>query len=177
MNRIKFDISTIFNEYQKKDDLIALFKNDPKALNKLIEFSLDHSNNKAWRASLLLGHLMTKNDKQVIPYIDKIIKILPQITHDGHQRQLLIILDKLTLNEDQNGHLFNHCLTIWEDVNKIPSTRIRSFRAMFKMTKNHPELKDELRLFTTDYFTRTLSPGIKVSFQKIINKIGVTENQ
>ena len=92
------------------------------------------------------------------------------LKHDGHQRQLLIILDKLSLNEAQNGHLFNHCLSIWEEVGKIPSTRVRAFQAMVKMTANFPELKAELRLFTTDYYTQTLSEGIKASFQRLVGK-------
>ena len=111
---------------------------------------------------------MKKEDLIVSPHIDSFIKCLPLLTHDGHQRQLLIILDKLSLNEDQNGHLFNHCLSLWEAVHKIPSTRIRSFQAMVKMTVEFPELKDELKLFTTNYYTQSLSEGIKISFLRLV---------
>ena len=114
--------------------------------------------------------LLKKNDNRVIPFIDDFIACLPSLTHDGHQRQLLIILDKLQLNEDQNGHLLNHCLSIWEQVHKIPSTRIRAFQAMVKMTNEYPELKEELQLFTTNYYTQTLSKGIKISFLRLINE-------
>lgn len=166
---LKPSIAVIFELYTKNRDMLNYVKEHPKLFTELIEASLDSEHQKAWRAAMLLGHAMKKNVR-VTPYIDSVIGCLPLLTHDGHQRQLLIILDQLTLNEDQNGHLFNHCLSFWEDVHKIPSTRIRSFQAMVKMTTDFPELKKELRLFTTDYYCQTLSEGIKVSFQRLITK-------
>ena len=148
--------------------MLELIKSLPNWFYKLISASMDLKHPKAWRAAMIIGHIMKKNDPRATPHINDFIDCLPHLTHDGHQRQVLIILDKLTLNEDQNGHLFNHCLSIWEQVNKIPSTRIRAFQAMIKMTKQFPELKDELKLFTTDYYSQTLSEGIKVTFDRIV---------
>lgn len=165
---LKPSIAVIFELYTKNRDMLNYVKEHPKLFTELIEASLDREHPKAWRAAMLLGHAMKKNDVRLMAYIDSFIECLPLLTHDGHQRQLLIILNQLTLNEDQNGHLFNHCLSFWEDVHKIPSTRIRSFQAMIKMTTDFPELKKELRLFTTDYYSRTLSKAIKISFDRLV---------
>lgn len=165
---LKPSIEEIFNRFRKNGEMLSYINSKPQLFNDLIEASLDTVHPKAWRAAMLLGHAMKKSDQRVSPYIDEFIKCLPMLKHDGHQRQLYIILDKLSLDEDQNGHLFNHSLSIWEQVHKIPSTRYRAFFAMTKMTKDYPELKEELLLFTTDYYTQTLSEGIKGSFQKLI---------
>lgn len=151
--------------------MLAYVKQHPNLFKDLIEASLDTKHPKAWRAAMLLGNAMKKNDKRVVPYITTFIECLPLLSHDGHQRQVLIILDKLSLNENQNGCLFDHCLSLWEQVNKIPSTRMRSFQAMVKMTSQYPELKDELKLFTTNYYTQTLSEGIKISFTRMVSKL------
>ena len=167
---LKPSIAVIFEDFTKNADMLVYVRANPSLFIDLIGASLDTKHPKAWRAAMLLGHAMKKNDARVTPYIDSFIEHLPLLKHDGHQRQSLIILDKLTLNEAQNGHLFNHCLSFWEQVNKIPSTRIRSFQAMVKMAADFPELKTELKLFTTDYYTQTLSAGIKVSFQRLVAK-------
>ena len=167
-NSLKPSIAVIFERYNKNTDMLIYVGARPNLFADLIEASLDSEHPKAWRSAMLLGHAMKKNDSRLVPFIGEFINCLPLLNHDGHQRQLLIVLDKLTLNDDQNGYLFNHCLSFWEDVHKIPSTRIRAFRAMVKMTKNFPELKDELRLFATDYYSQTLSKGIKVSFDRLV---------
>lgn len=170
-NSLKPSIAVIFERYNKNTDMLIYVNEHPNLFVDLIEASLDNQHPKAWRAAMLLGHAMKKDDVRLQPYINDLITCLPLLNHDGHQRQLLIILDKLTLNDDQNGHLFNHCLSLWEDVHKIPSTRIRSFQAMVKMTKDFPELKDELRLFATDYYSKTLSKSIKISFERLVFKL------
>jgi len=168
---LKPSISTIFKQFRKNIHMLAYVKQHPNLFKDLIEASLDTKHPKAWRAAMLLGNAMKKNDKRVVPYITTFIECLPLLSHDGHQRQVLIILDKLSLNENQNGCLFDHCLSLWEQVNKIPSTRMRSFQAMVKMTSQYPELKDELKLFTTNYYTQTLSEGIKISFTRMVSKL------
>ncbi len=150
--------------------MLNYLKAHPDLFSDLIEASLVITHPRAWRSAMLLGHAIQKEDSRLMPFVDDFIACLPNLNHDGHQRQILIVLDKLKLNEDQNGHLFNHCLSLWEDVNKIPSTRIRAFQAMVKMTNEYPELKEELQLFTTNYYTQTLSEGIKISFLRLINE-------
>ena len=168
MNTLKPSIAYIFKTYNKNQDMLNYLKAHPDLFSDLIEASLVITHPRAWRSAMLLGHAIKKNDNRIIPFIDDFIACLPNLTHDGHQRQLLIVLDRFQLNEDQNGHLFNHCLSIWEEVQKISSTRIRAFQAMVKMTNEYPELKDELRLFTTDYYTKTLTEGIKISFLRLV---------
>ena len=119
---------------------------------------------------------MKKNDTRIVPYIDTIIEIIPNKT-DGHQRQLLIILEKMNWDESQEGIIFNLCLTLWENIHKIPSTRITAFSLLLKITEKHPDLIAELELWTSDYFTETLSPGIKNSLltkkRKLVKHVAI----
>jgi len=151
----------IFKKYRKNKEMIAYFKANPGYFEHLIEASLSVDYNKAWRCAMLIGHIARINDSRLQSHVDSFINTLMQIKIDGHQRQILVILDKMKLIEDQEGKLFNYCLTNWENISKIPSTRIRAFWMMEKIAENYPELKKELKYFVTAYYTETLSSGIK----------------
>ena len=147
-------------KYRKKNEMLAYFREHPNMFSKLVELSLAVNENTAWRSTLLVGHLMLNNDSRIFPFVDQYIEVLPNAA-EGHQRQILVILDKMKIAESQEGSLFNYCLSIWEAIHKIPSTRIRAFWMMEKIAQKHIELKEELIYFVTPYFTETLSPGIK----------------
>ena len=125
-------------------------------------------NNNAWRIAWKINHEMKMNDKRVSPYIDDIIKCI-ELKNDGHQRELLKILEKMNLNEKQEGLLFQQCVFIWERIDKIPSVRIKAFQILSKIAHDYPELKKELIHFSSDKYTDTLGRGIKKSFENIMN--------
>ena len=72
----------------------------------------------------------------------------------------------MSLNEDQEGLFFNVCMNIWEAVNKKLAVRYYCGLFIIEMLKKYPEIKNELEFLTTDYYTQTLSPGIKRIFER-----------
>jgi len=66
------------------------------------------------------------------------------------------------------GEFFDTCITIWKSINKSPSVRIVSFRVLIQISSKYPELRNELMLLTEDYYTETLTPGVKASFNKLL---------
>ena len=152
---------------------MLLFKSEIiSSLNPII-FQLKEAlkdNNNAWRIAWEIGHKITKNDECIIPHIDTIIAAL-NCKKDGHQRELLKILEKMDLNETQEGLLFNECIIIWKKTDKIPSVRIKAFQILSKIANDYPELKKELIHFTSDEYTKTLGKGIRKSFDKMILSI------
>ena len=106
---------------------------------------------------------MIKNDKRIKPYSKKIIEAIKG-KKDGHQRELLNILEKMDVNKENEGFLFDICITIWEDTHKISSVRIVAFRMIYNLVKKYPELINEIELIAQDFYAKDLSPGIKNSF-------------
>ncbi len=163
MTNQSFSIPIIFSQTRNKKELLALATQ--LNLEDLLLYGLQKDNPAAWKAAWLVSHLMKKNDAKVSPHLEKIIAAIPQ-KKDGHQRQLLIVIDAMDLNEVQEGKLFQHCICLWTDIHKIPSTRITAFQTLCKITKNYPELIKEIELYTGEYYTETLSPGIEKSFHR-----------
>lgn len=155
-------IKELFSTRKTKEELLQFVNTTPNGFENVLNFALQNNEENTWRAAWVICHAMHKNDERVQPHSQNILDNIDGKT-DGHQRQLLIILEKMSFNENQEGFLFDTCLTIWEDIQKIPSTRITAFKILVKIAKKHPELLNELELWTQEYYIDTLSAGIKNS--------------
>lgn len=116
-----------------------------------------------------MNHLSEKNNKRLQKPIHNIIKSIKG-KEDGHQRELIKIVRKMQLNEKNEGIFFDVCMSIWEYVKKQPAVRYYCGLFIIEMAKKYPEIKNELDYLTADYYTKTLSPGIKRIFEKELAK-------
>ncbi len=163
------EVAALFKTYRTKKDLIRYAKKTPQLFLLLIQESLLPKSEDAWRAAWLLGHIQKPDDIRLFPYLDRFLEIMNQCS-DGHQRQLLIILNKMRLNEDQQGLAFDCALTIWEAIGKIPSVRISAFDVLLRIAESHPELRNEIEHWAQPMYTDSLSPGIRNSLFRRLKK-------
>ncbi len=143
------------------------FEEHPSEFKKIIDLALKNEYPNSWRATWVLSKIIDKNDKRITPYLDKFIYCIPE-RPSGHQREILKILENFNFNEDIEGHVFDLCMNIWEDISKIPSVRIKAFSILFNIAKKYPELNNDIKYFTQSQYIETLSPGIKASIKKMI---------
>jgi len=151
----------------RKQELITFLDNNPELFEQTVKISLSDVQPQAWRAAWLIGNYMVKNDARLMPHVDSILSNIAG-KGDGHQREMLKILNLMELTEDQEGILFDISLSIWEEIHKSPSVRGTAFQAMLSIVEKYPELKHEIEPLTQTHYTETLSPGIKNSFYKLI---------
>lgn len=152
-----------------KNEMISFMETHPECFYEAIELAISDKEKLCWRSAWLLWSAMEKNDPRIRPHINKIIKVIPE-KEDGHQRELLKILSKMKLNEEQEGILFNICLNLWEALGKTPSIRHIAFKFIIKTAKNYPELKSEIEFLTQQHYLETLSPGVKRSISKMVKE-------
>ena len=136
----------------------------------LINHMMEEEKHTSWRTAWVVNHLIEKDDKRVKKDLSKIIQSISS-KNDGHQRELIKIVRKMSLNEDQEGLFFDVCMNIWEVVNKQPAVRYYCGLFILKMAKKYPEIKNELEFLTSDYYLKTLSPGIKRIFERELAKL------
>ena len=153
--------------HSHKNEMISFMNAHPEYFEEAIELAIQDKQPYSWRAAWVLWSCITKNDSRVQKQIHKILKSIGDKT-DGHQRELIKILLEMDLNEEQEGYLFDICVSLWEQVEKKPSVRYTAFRFINKTAFQHPELFNEILLLTQDKYMRTLSPGVHRSILKMI---------
>lgn len=150
----------------KKQELVDLTNSSINHFNEVVKIALSEEQPMAWRAAWILNSSIKKNDVRLINQIPKIINFLDG-RDDGHLRELLKLLDKMTIPDEEEGKLFDICISTWEILGKSPSVRITAFKLLVKIAKKYPELAEELSFLTHSDYIEPLSPGIKNSVLKL----------
>jgi len=153
-----------------KEKIILHLKSDVKCFDFLLRHMQKEVKKTSWRSAWIIHHIMKKNDERLQKPLSKIIKSIQGKT-DGHQRELVKIVRKMKLLEDNEGLFFHVCMQIWAEVDKQPAVRYYCGLHIIEMAKKYPEIKKEFDYLTTDYYTQTLSAGIKKNFERELTKI------
>lgn len=153
-----------------KEGMVVYIKKHPNCFDEAIQLILSDKSPYCWRAAWVLNSYIKKNDPRVIPHIQKIIDCFPE-KEDGHQRELIRLLMRMNLDEDQEGYLFEHCVNIWEQIGKQSSIRYFAMLYITETIKKYPELKNELTLLTEDHYLEPISSGIRKSVVKLVETI------
>jgi hypothetical protein len=153
-----------------KADLISYLVAHPEDFEEAIKLAIADKQPYSWRAAWLLWSCMEENDPRIQGYLKKIIDTISD-KNDDQQRELLIILQKMEINEELEGLLFNHCVTVWEKTGKKPSVRYNAFKIIVKIGKKHPVLFHEIGFLIQDQFMDSLSPTVRRSISRMLKKI------
>jgi len=151
-----------------KEKLIESANKDINQFKRLFEMCTKNTDQIAWRAAWVLRGCLKKNDERLKSHLHQIINAIEE-KEDGHQRELIKIFEVYDLDEDYEGYLFDICANIWEDLEKIPSTRITAMKFMMRVAEKYPEIKSDIKLLTSEEYIESLSPGIKRSLLKSIH--------
>ena len=151
----------------RKADMISYLTSHPKKFEEAIRLALADEQPFSWRAAWLLWSCMEENDPRIAGFLKSFIDSLPE-KKENQQRELLIILQKMEINEELEGVLYSHCVSIWETINKMPSVRYNAFKMMAKIVKKHPELLQEIHLFTQNQYMDSLSINARKSIFEMI---------
>jgi len=163
---MKEHLEKLFSRRNKKATTVRKIKKDMDLFHETAEIMLGNEEPYCWRAAWIMKDVIRRKDERLNSYISEIIKVLPE-KKDGHQRELMKTLEKVIIPEDEEGRYFDVVCGIWETLGKSPSARITAFKAMLKIAKSYPELKEELIHLTVDDYTESLTPGVKRSFENM----------
>lgn len=153
-----------------KEAIFAYMKDHPEDFEEALRLSVKNQKHLSWRSTWLVFHFMKQNDKRVQQYVDIFIEVLPSL-EDGHQREILKVLSKMKLNEGQESRLYDFSVSEWEQIKKSPALRYTAFRNMVSTAKKYPELVNEIKVLAHPQYLNSLSPGIKKSVYKMLEKL------
>jgi len=154
-----------------KAEMIAHLTAHDEDFYEALQLAVSDKQPYSWRAAWLLWSCMEENDPRIRDYIRIMIDTIPS-KKDGHQRELLKILQQMEISEKDEGYLFDASVTIWEKINNRSSVRWHAFNTIVRIAKRHPYLFNEINFLTENHYLDTLSPGIKNSIYKMIKEFG-----
>ncbi|MCC5022706.1 MAG: hypothetical protein J6386_07875 [Candidatus Synoicihabitans palmerolidicus] len=123
-----------------KAEMVAYIGAHPEAMEEAIGLAVTDRQPYAWRSAWLLESCMQDNDSRVRTAVDNLLAALPTKA-DGHQRELIKILSRMDLRDDQEGTFFNLVVGLWEDVHKKPAVRCVALKFILKMVEKYPDLR------------------------------------
>ena len=157
-----------------KAEMIAYMESNPKDFTEAIQLAIADKQPYSWRASWLLWSCMHKNDKRVSKYLKQIIDVLPE-RKDNQQRELLMIIQRMELNDEYEGQLFESCVEIWKQIVKNQSLRCNAFKILVTISKKHPSLIREINLLKESYYTHTLSDCAQKKISQLMNDLTTSD--
>lgn len=163
-------VKNIFTHFFDKSDLVQRLKSNPDEIAPALEIALGNHQPESWRACWVLKDVLNNEDPHLKQQFNLILDVIPN-RPDGHQRELLHLLEKVMPDDEQEGILFDICITIWESVKRSPSVRYTAFQFIIKTLRKYPELKNEISHLTSDEYLDTLSPGIRNGVRRMLNEI------
>lgn len=153
-----------------KEEMVDYLNAHPEDFPAAVALAIGDRPRYAWRAAWLVGNGMETHDPRLRKGVDRLIAAMPG-KPDGHWRELMKIVLRMQLNDEQEGRLFEMALQHWQDPEKQSSVRWMSFRFMADMVKKYPELAAEVKLVLRPDLVDPLSPGIRRSVSREAKKI------
>lgn len=152
---------------RSKDEIQQYMEHHPESFEEALLVVLDNRHPFAWRAAWLLYELMEEKDKRIRRKVPQLIRLLPEMNH-SLQREVLKILFRTEITEEEEGPLFNHCSAIWKNLKKQAAARYYAYRMLLIIAGRHPELLFEVKALAIPEYVETLSPGIRKSFTSLV---------
>ena len=143
-----------------KDEMVAFLERHPEHFQEALDLAAVDRPRYSWRAAWLMGNCMEDDDSRGRKSVDRLIAAMAG-KPDGHWRELMKIVIRMPLDDEQEGRLFEMALQQWQDPDKQSSVRWMAFQFMTKMVGKYPELAAELKLVLRSNLIDPLSPGIR----------------
>jgi hypothetical protein len=160
----KFKGSRCWSDIDSKEISVFLNSNQSNFKN-MVTLAINNEKDYSWRAAWLILRVLNNDDKRLSSFVLKIIKSIPG-KKSGHQRELLKIVSKFKLSQKQEGYLLDICINLWKDINLKSGTRYYAMLLILKLSQRYPDIINEISYLLEDYYTNTLSPGIKCNVLK-----------
>jgi hypothetical protein len=122
------------------------------------------------RASWALEGIDLKFPHRVNPFIKSLIKSIRTCKHSGTRRNILKLLTRKTIPEDQQGHLINYCFEWLVDKAEPVAVKVYAMQIIMNHSKEYPELKQELKEILEEQYELS-SPGFKSKANHIFRSI------
>lgn len=148
------DIRKIILEDHTKENAEAIAEwigTDKDRLKELIDIFLNDEYRAVQWAAFVVSKVADKNPQSLEPYLDDMVaKMKEQGPHIAVKRNVLRILQNITIPQHLHGDIMNTCFNYLADPKEAIAVRVFSMTVLDNLTKEYPEIKQELHTIIQD---------------------------
>lgn len=150
--------------------IVHYIGSDGERFKALMSLFLGKDSRISQRASWAVGFCGLAHPELIYPYLQQMLTLLDEPVHDAIKRNTVRILAEMDYPEDMLGEIADVCFRLLDDPKQAAAIRIFSMSVCFNITKQEPDLANELRIILEDHYPHG-SAGFKSRARKIMKEL------
>jgi hypothetical protein len=163
----------ILNEHSKVQTLkiAGWVGNDKKRFNELMKLFLHDEYRVVQRSAYPISIISERHPELAEANIHlMIIRLYDKDTHVAVRRNVIRILQFITIPKKLHAKVLNFCMQYLSDPNETVAVRCFSMTVLAKLAAEYPEIKNELILTIEKYF-KNPTAGMRVRIRRILKEL------
>lgn len=164
--------TTLLQEHPKAQALKikAYIGQDPQRFGQLMDLFPHSSCRVVQRASQVIIYCITAHPALIQPHLSVLAQQLGQPVSDTVKRNILRMMQDIVLPEALWGEMADRCFGFLMDKKAAIAIKVFAMTVLFQLTKQVPELKEELKLVIEDQLPCG-SPAFVNRAQKVLRSL------
>lgn len=166
---------TLLEEHSKPQTIriVNYIGGDKSRLEELMKCFFSDDLKISQRAAWCLSYVGIAFPENVKPYLGTMISLLDKDVPDAVKRNILRMLEFIPIPKKHYAKLINYSFEILNAKNEPIAVKVFSMSVLAKISKQVPEIKNELRLIIEDQLPFS-SKGFKSRANKILGEITIS---
>lgn len=145
--------------------------NDQNKFDQLMKFSLTKDSTLSPHASWAAIHTAEKNLKLLNKWVVRIVDFLENDIHPSVKRNLLRLLQDISIPEDKQSHMFDIGLKLMLSVKEPIAVRVFAMTVLVNIAEQHPDLINELETCIYSVMEEGASPAIRARGKNSLKRL------
>jgi hypothetical protein len=167
-----FSVEDISKRLSKSQILkyATISNNHPTGTTSILSWMENDNIEVVKNAAWIMGHVGESKTEQLLLHFNQLQYLLHHAKHPAVSRNILRVLQYTTIPEDNKGELYTTCLGFILNPKVPVAIRAFSMTVCANISKEHPELKNELLLALSTIETNG-TPGIKSRIKNTLKQL------
>lgn len=172
-NELRAELKKIIDSSRGRahtNNLVAILRDHPEWHKDLIDIYLSNEEPHSRRIVWAIDLYTIEEPEIILPYLEKIIDLLPQFSHHALKRHSLHILSRLPLPNSRLGSLITLCFEWLLDSVHPAAVKVYSIEILYLISLIEPDIREEIK-DCIELRLNEETPGFKNRGMKILKKL------
>lgn len=145
--------------------------NDAQRMQQLMHIFMHDEYKVVQRAAHAIGKIGDKHPQHIERHIDELVKRMKDPgVHVAVKRNVIRVLQYVAIPEHLHADVMNTCFDLLADAKETVAVRVFSMSVLDKLSKNYPDIRQELTAILTDQLEQGCSAGFRSRASKILKR-------